>query len=157
MFGDREAYLNKFKTCARTRELGSQNLGAKFFTKEHTKPLFKMKDLTTVYNLYFYHCVIAIANILKFRTPISLFSLFEFSKRIGKETLIYLPSPSDSFVYRLGKIWNTACSKLKITSFTFNINHLKSSLKRAISKTQNEGDSITWNTSINCIINNFGS
>ena len=155
MFGDREAYLNKFKTCARTRELGCQMLGAEFYTKEHTKPLFIKHNLITVHNLYFYHCINSIASILKFRTPISLFSLFDFSKRPGKETLIYLPSPSDSFVYRLGKIWNTTCNKLRITSFSFKFTLIKSSIKRAISKAQSEGEKVNWNTALNCICNNF--
>ena len=40
LFGDKEAYIDKFKTCARTRPFETQKLGADFFTKEHTKPLF---------------------------------------------------------------------------------------------------------------------
>ena len=41
MFGDTEAYQDKFKTCARTREFGSQKLGSEFYEKEHTKPILK--------------------------------------------------------------------------------------------------------------------
>ena len=36
LFGDREAYIDKFKTCARTRMYGSQKLGEEFFSKEHS-------------------------------------------------------------------------------------------------------------------------
>ena len=39
LFGDLDAYLNKFKTCARCRPIESQLLGAEFLTKEHTKQL----------------------------------------------------------------------------------------------------------------------
>ena len=73
MFGDKEKYLNKFKTCARTRPRETQILGREFYKREHTKPLFIKKSIMTVYNLYFYHCSTDIFKILKFRSPISLF------------------------------------------------------------------------------------
>ena len=41
MFGDKEAYLEKFRTCARARPFGLQALDKSFFEKEHSKPLFK--------------------------------------------------------------------------------------------------------------------
>ena len=40
LFGDKEAYLNKFKTCARSRPFDNQILGQEFYSREHTKPLF---------------------------------------------------------------------------------------------------------------------
>ena len=40
LFGYLEKYLEKFRTSARTRPFGTQRLGAEFFCKEHTKPLF---------------------------------------------------------------------------------------------------------------------
>ena len=43
LFGDKEAYLNKFKTSARTRPLENQKLGEKFFKREHTKPILYKK------------------------------------------------------------------------------------------------------------------
>ena len=70
MFGDREAYLNKFKTCARTRPLNGQTLGQEFFLKEHTNK----HSVMNVHNLYLYHCINDVFTILKFRTPISLYS-----------------------------------------------------------------------------------
>ena len=155
MFGDKEAYLDKFKTCARARELDKQSLGNGFYVKEHTKPLFKKLELMTVHNLYFYHCINDVGKILKYRTPISLHSLFKFSNRNGKDTLVYLPTPSDSFAYRAGKIWNVVCNKLKLTSFTFKTNLLKSSVKREISRVQEEGDETNWNITLNCAMNNF--
>ena len=155
MFGDKEAYLNKFKTCARTRPLEQQRLGTEHHIKEHTKPLFAKHNLMTIHNLYFYHCINDVAKILKFRTPISMFTPFKLSSRIGKETLIILPPPSDSFLYRAGKIWNTTCSKLKITTFTFKINHIKSTIKRIIAKVQMQGDSKTWCYTVNTINQNF--
>ena len=43
LFGDKQAYLEKFKTCCRTRRFDMQKLGAKFYEREHTKPLFHKK------------------------------------------------------------------------------------------------------------------
>ena len=45
LFGDSEKYLDKFKTCARTREYGNKNMGASFFEKEKSKPLLKMNSI----------------------------------------------------------------------------------------------------------------
>ena len=64
MFGDKEAYKDKFKTCARCRPIGEQMLGSKFYSKEHTKPLFNSHQIMTVHNLYFYHCINDVSKIL---------------------------------------------------------------------------------------------
>ena len=50
LFGDKEAYLNKFKTCARTREFNQQHLDANFYRREHTKPLFNSQSIMNVKN-----------------------------------------------------------------------------------------------------------
>ena len=42
LFGDYVAYKDKFCTCARTRTRENQKLGAEFFSREHTKPLFNI-------------------------------------------------------------------------------------------------------------------
>ena len=76
MFGDKEAYLNKFKTSARSRTINNQKLGPDFYQKEHTKPLFRKHQIMTVFNLYLYHLINDVFKILKFRTPISIYSLF---------------------------------------------------------------------------------
>ena len=52
LFGDLDAYLDKLATCARVREFGKQKLGSKFYTKEHTKPIFNRLKLLTVQNLH---------------------------------------------------------------------------------------------------------
>ena len=88
LVGDKEAFLDKFKTCVRNRPLYSQHLGSEFYTKEHTKPLFNHHDIFTVHNLYNYHCSIELFKILKTRTPISLFSKFTLSSR--KDTLLII-------------------------------------------------------------------
>ena len=57
LFGDKEAYLDKFKTSARVRPFEEQKLGAEFFKREHTKPLFTKHSVINVRNLFVYdHC-----------------------------------------------------------------------------------------------------
>ena len=52
LFGDKEAYLNKFETCARSRPLDNQFLGQEFYSREHTKPLFNQHGIMNVRNLH---------------------------------------------------------------------------------------------------------
>ena len=56
LFGDKEAYLNKFKTCARARGIENQYLGQEFYRRENSKPLFKKNNIMNVCNLFIYHC-----------------------------------------------------------------------------------------------------
>ena len=149
MFGDKEAFLDKFKTCARCRSIDEQTLGAKFFKKEHTKPLFNKHCIMNVYNLYLYHCTNDVFKIMKFRTPISLYSLFELSSRTGKETLIRTPKPSDSYIYRAGALWNTARQKFHVSEFTTTPSFVKTTMKNLIFKVQAQGELSDWNKFLN--------
>ena len=72
LLGDRDAYNDKFKTCARTRPKGEQILGEAFFRREHTKPLMNKNSILILPNLYQYHSSLLCLKILKFRTPISI-------------------------------------------------------------------------------------
>ena len=98
LFGDLEKFLDKYKTCARTRPRGEQILGSAFYSREHSKPLFNTQKMLTVHNLYIYHCCLEIFKILKFRTPISLYSRYSCSKR--KPTLILTKTPSMHFIHK---------------------------------------------------------
>ena len=104
MFGDTEAYANKFKTCARTREYGSQKLGKEFYELEASKPLFTNNKLLTVHNLYRYHCILSIFKIIKLRQPISMYSIFNRSNR--HDDLLITPNPSIMFCYQSEFLWN---------------------------------------------------
>ena len=55
LFGDKEAYLNKFKTCARDRPVELQVLSTSFYEREHTKSIFKLNNILCMYNMYTYH------------------------------------------------------------------------------------------------------
>ena len=81
LFGDIEAFKDKFKTAARTRPLENQVLGESFYVKEHTKPIFKKQGILAVQNLYFMHCFMETFKILKFRLPSSLLAHYSFSNR----------------------------------------------------------------------------
>ena len=143
LFGDKEKFLNKFKTCCRARPLGHQKLEKEHFEKEHTKPLFKKHKLMTVHNLYVYHCSMEVFKILKFRDPISMHGLFDLSQR--KETLLMTPNPNSQFVYKASSIWNTSRQLLENNDFSYSISTLKSSLKDHILKIQKNGNEIEWN------------
>ena len=53
LFGNKEAFLDKFRTAARTRPIQNQLLGEDFYRQEHTKPLFEKHGILTLKNLYF--------------------------------------------------------------------------------------------------------
>ena len=44
LFGDREIFFDKFRTCTRSRPYPGQNFPSEFYIKEHSKPLFNKKD-----------------------------------------------------------------------------------------------------------------
>ena len=142
MFGDKEAYLDKFNTCARTRPFGKQNLETSFYIKEHSKPLLNEHTILTIHNLYTYHCVNEILKILKFRTPMSLYRLFELSDR--KETLLITKPPSHNFVYKAGFLWNAIRNTLKFYDFSFKFGPFKHNLKSYLLNAQKGGNKVEW-------------
>ena len=144
MFGDKEAYLDKFKTCARTRPFGTQRLDKEFFTKENSKPIFTEHGLLAIQNLYYYHCATEAFKLLKYRTPISLCSLFSLSTRPGKDTFLLTPHPSDAFIYKSSVALNSARQRLSIPDFSLSLATLKTRLKLLIHAQQSCGDSYNW-------------
>ena len=81
LFGDKQAYLEKFKTCCRTRPFDMQKLGAQFYEREHTKPLFQKNGILTYQNLCNYHVCIETLKILKSKVPFPLFEQYTISSR----------------------------------------------------------------------------
>ena len=129
----------------RTREYGSQVLGVEFYQREHSKPLFVTHELLCIQNLYRYHCILETYKILKFRQPISMYSLFTRSRR--KEDLLIAPTPSNNFNYQSCSLWNKyrqvrgVCDLTTTTTLcTF-----KSGLKRCLLGVQRRYDSIEFN------------
>jgi hypothetical protein len=145
IFGDTEAYLEKFRTCARTREYGSQKLGAEFYEREHSKPLFVTHGLLCIQNLYRYHCILETYKILKYRQPISMYSLFTRSRR--KEDLLITPSLSNNFNCQSCRLWNKyrqVCDVSDMITDT-TICTFKSGLKRSLLDAQGRYDSVEFN------------
>ena len=129
LFGDREAFCDKFNTCARARPHDQQTLDNKFYMPEHTKPLFKSNQILSVQNLYTYHCFMETFKILKFRQPISLHKKYKISER--KPTLLISGFPSQKFTDRTTFIWNTISPKLKLDDFSYKTSSIKSAIKKS--------------------------
>ena len=142
LFGDKEAYLNKFKTCVRTRSKEDQTLGSEFYSREHSKPLFTKNEIITIYNLYKYHTVLLTFKILKFRTPIALNACFNLSCR--KETLLLTPRPSINFIYQASSVWNKVRTLLNISDFSVKLGITKTKLKKLILCREKMGDRNEW-------------
>ena len=144
LFGDREKYLDKFKTCIRCREINNQKLGAEFYELENTKPLFNLNKILTVHNLHKYHCLLELFKVLKTHIPISIFSKFQLSNR--KQTLLITPTPSIQFTYKAAYLWNTHRLKLLGTDedFSVGIGSFKSILKSHLLSMQSKHDPQLW-------------
>ena len=106
----------------------------------------------TVFNLYLYHLINDVFKILKFRTPISIYSLFSLSNRIGKETLLLTSTPSTSYVSRASTAWNIVRQKLSISELTTTTSQTKSLMRNIIFSTQNSGEPNDWNKELNNLI-----
>ncbi|KAL5250808.1 hypothetical protein ACHWQZ_G016524 [Mnemiopsis leidyi] len=134
MFGDKEAYLNKMCTSARTRTRANQKLSQDFYEKEHTKPLFNLNNLLTVHNLYKYTCLCEMFKIIKLAYPNSLLSLFHRSPR--RPDYFITPSPSSSFIYKSSHMWNSCRKPANGTSFSSSTNFVKNKLKKSLLELQ---------------------
>ena len=142
MFGDKETYLDKFRTSVRTRPLENQKLGSEFYSRENSKPLFTVQGVMTVHNAYKYHTALLFYKIIKFRTPIDLYECFNISRR--KKTLVLTPSPSINFAYQASHLWNIVRRLLNIDDFCFKLSKFKTCLKKLILQRQKLGDPIDW-------------
>ena len=81
VFGNKEQFLDKFRTFAQARPYPDQKLGQEFFNKEHTKPLFIANHILTLQNLNFYH------------TCSEIFEQYKFSARGSKNLFITTQIP----------------------------------------------------------------
>ena len=142
LFGDKQAYLDKFKTCSRARPYPTQTLGEKFFQLEHCKPLFKKHNILALKNLYTYHTFMETFKILKLRYPMSLYEHFNISCR--KETTLISTHPCNHFVSRATSIWNTISPKLRLLDYSSNISQAKSNLKTALLNIQHSDNETAW-------------
>ncbi len=145
MFGDKEAYLEKFRTCVRARAPNDQKLGHEFYIKEHTKPLFNKHELFSVVNLYHHRTISDVFKVLKTRTPVSLYSDFNLSSR--KDTLLLLPRDAGCYTYHASSLWNSFRSTLsveEVQDFSVKFSTMKQHIKKFLLKRQKLGDQNEW-------------
>ena len=145
LFGNLEAFLEKFKTCSRTRSIENQILGHDFYKKEHTKPIFHQQKILAFKNLYNYQICLEMLKILKFHIPYCLYDQFTLSSRNNESILLARPNQGNYVNERLG-IWNN-CIKTIIGTETLlevNIQSFKTKLKTKLLNIQNAFDPIEW-------------
>ena len=144
IFGDREKFLDKFCTAARTRVFGSQSLGASFYSKEHTKPLFTDNSILTVHRLYTYLSCTEFMKIVKFQTPSSIASKIILSI-CNKGILVSLPVKNRHFLYNVSIIWNLSIIKIGVPNFhEISPSVVKAKLKRFLLANQFSGNKENW-------------
>ena len=149
LFGDRESYLDKFRTCVRVRPKTEGILGPDFYSREHTKPIFNEHKLLTAKNLYHYFCAVEIFKILKFRTPMNLFEVYHLSNRAISLTLL-TPNRSKQFFYKSSVVWNQIHKKVLAKphfDLTTKISYFKTELRKKLLLKQKEGDKNMWHKS----------
>ena len=142
LFGDRQAFCDKFNTCVRTRPLSQQLLGDNFYIPQHTKPLFESNKVLSVQNLYTYHCFMETYKILKFRQPMSLYDKYRISER--RPTLLIAGFPSLKFIDRTTSIWNNVTPKLRLNDLSPKVSSIKNIIKKALIMNQHEGLPLEW-------------
>ena len=144
LFGDNEAYKDKFRTCARVRPLGKQVLDSEFYRLEHTKPLFNKHKILTIHNLFYYHTAITIYKIIRSGIPSALYALFSFSGHI--ETRLKSQLTGCTFIDNSTTIWNYIREKLSINDFDVSISQLKNRLKSYLFDNQERYNHLEWCT-----------
>ena len=147
MFGDKAAYLDKFKTCVRARTGDFLKLGSEFYMKEHTKPLFNTHEILVTQHLYHYHTILNTFKILKTHTPISLYSCYKFSQSQRRALQLITSFNSHNFMYKSGTLWNifiTSENLNEVNDFSVSFNWVKTKLKKWLFRLQKLGDQCEW-------------
>jgi hypothetical protein len=145
MFGDNDAYADKFRTCARARILGTQVLGPQFYKLEDVEPLFTKEKILSVFSLYKYYSVFEMYKIIKLRDPYSMYSLFTRSKR--RDDLLITSQPAPLFTYHSAHIWNNCRKASSRIDFTEPISLVKNKLKLSLLTQQKESGPFVVNFS----------
>jgi hypothetical protein len=156
LFGDSLAFKNKFMTSARTRPFSEQLLGTSFYTKEHTKPLFKKHHILAVQNLFTYHTFMEVFKILKHQSPISMYSHYQLSNRnyLGHNLKLIPPTITNHFMHESTVLWNTLRSILGITDLSSDGPGIKNKLKAFLFENQHNFHEVEWLPSLDFITRN---
>ena len=152
----------------------SEHMAPKDFSLEHTKPLFIKHNLLTVHNIYILRSLLELLKIIKFHSPISMYSFFEFSNHHSKFrlkiTCYKLDISKRNFTHNATKLWNICIDKLldspvlsvkpftkgsqhiisgnvKNSDMTISIGLFKKRLNDLLLETQKEGSPSEWEVS----------
>ena len=106
MFGDREKFLDKFRTCIRAIPYPERNLPTEFISKNIVNHFLMKNKILNLKNLYLYHCANETFKILKCRSPIAVHNLYKFSTRGQRNLVIITPPPDNTFIYKSSVIEN---------------------------------------------------
>jgi hypothetical protein len=90
----------------------------------------------TIENLYRSRTIMELFKIIKYRTPMSLYSLLNVSNR--KSTLMITPSPTKNFIYKSTYYWNTFRKLLGNLDFTSPFSSIKSLLNKSLLSSQSK-------------------
>ena len=152
LFGDLDKYIDKCKTCSRTRPMESQRLGQDFFKfkRENTKPLFYKRGILSFDNLYNYYLILETAKTLKTRIPHLLYQKYTLSGR-GNENIMLARSGTGFYINSRLTLWNSCIKTIAndVKIFFISIPLLKSSLKDCLLQIQNAFDNYEWYRNIN--------
>ena len=74
--------------------------------REPSKPIFNKTEILTVHNVYRQRCVMETYKVVKYRMPITVYTLFDRSSR--RDDRLILPFPNSGFIYRSSALWNKA-------------------------------------------------
>lgn len=98
-----------YETCARTRTY-EEHMSPKNFVLEHTKPLFNKHSILSLRNLYIIRSMSELFKLVKYRSPICLFSSFQLSSFTNRHKMVLpqctLGISMNNFVYGASSIWN---------------------------------------------------
>ena len=153
-----------YETCARVRSY-QDHKSKKNYCLEHTKPLFNKQKIFNVFNLYVYHTFMDVFKILKTRTPISLYSLFNKGLR-DTNFMVLLPEvklsiSKNNFVFKSSSLWNELIElilekslpnkkgvivkgSIPNSDLCATIPFVKNKLKSLLLDRQLSGDSLEW-------------
>ena len=146
MFGDKEAYLDKFCTAVRTRAPEDHILGPEFYCKEPSKPLFNKQKVFVLEHLYHYHVLIDLFKIMKEHSPQPIYTEC-FTASARKPSLLIVPAQNFAYTYNASKMWNsfraTEVGKENM-DFSGSVPSFKRGLKSHLWSRQVLGDRAVW-------------
>ena len=160
-----------YETCARVRTY-KENTSPKNYSLEHTKPIFNEYNILSIYNIYAQRTFIDLFKVFKIHSPISIFSLFEFSER-DTSHLIKLPQiklnvSKSNYVFSSSIIWNNLVGQIFETcqpnknsiivegsqensDFCSTVPFVKQKLKNILLSRQKLGEPSEWESSNFCV------